>query len=294
MCSAKRTILNCTAAGIAACFLGGIATLALPSNAGAADRPSEVTVPTFWDPAHRMEKPDLSNIRAVRILVESEDPPFAFIGAEGLPTGFAVELGRAVCLELEVPCTVQTLRWDLLASGIESGLGDAIIGSFAVTSESRARFDFSSTFLTRPARFVVRRNSADLEMIPEGLAGKRVGVQEGTAHEAYLRAFFPGSVLHVYPTAEEARTAVKDGDIDALFEDGLRASLWLNGKTSENCCRFAGGPFTEARYFGEGLTVAVEPGNERLHEAFDFALARIQQNGTYREIFLRYFPVSFY
>ncbi len=40
--------------------------------------------------------------------------------------------------------------------------------------------------------------------------------------------------------------------------------------------------------------MAVEPGNERLREAFDFALARIQQNGTYSEIFLRYFPVSFY
>ena len=45
---------------------------------------------------------------------------------------------------------------------------------------------------------------------------------------------------------------------------------------------------------GEGLAIAVESGNGRLIDAFDFALARIQQNGTYREIYLRYFPVSFY
>ena len=273
---------------------GGLALMALPLGAAAVDLPATVAVPSFWDPAHRMEKPDLSDIRAVRILVEAENPPFAFIGADGLPTGFSVELARAICLELDVPCTVQTLSWDLLPGAIENGLGDAIMGSFAVTVDSRARFDFSNRYLTRPARFVVRRKGPEMEMIPEGLAGKRIAVREGTAHEAYLRAFFPGSVLHVYKTTEEARDAIKNGSVDALFDDGLNSSLWLNGSTSESCCRFAGGPFTEARYFGEGLAVAVAPGNETLLEAFNFALARVQQNGTYREIFLRYFPVSFY
>ena len=241
-----------------------------------------------------MEKPNLSEVRAVRILAESENPPFAFVGADGLPTGFSIELARAICLELEVPCTVQTLRWDYLAGGIEAGLGDAVIGSFAITPDSRARFDFSNRFLSRPARFVVQRKSAEMEILPEGLAGKRVGVQVGTAHEAYLRAFFPGSILFTYETEDEARAALKDGNVDALFADGLNSSVWLNGATSEDCCRFAGGPFTEARYFGEGLAIAVAPGDDKLREAFDFALARIQQNGTYREIFLRYFPVSFY
>ena len=281
-----RAIVNYIAAGVAVTLLS--------PGAHAVDLPAQVTVPSFWDPAHRMEKPDLSEVRAVRILVEAENPPFAFVGADGLPTGFSIELARAICVELDVPCTVQTLRWDLLPSGIESDLGDAIIGSLAVSADSRARFDFSNRFLTRPARFVVRNKGPELEMIPEGLAGKRIAVQRGTAHEAYLRAFFPGSVLHTYETADAARTALKNGDVEALFEDGLNASLWLNGSTSENCCRFAGAPFTEARYFGEGLTVAVAPGNDRLREAFDFALARIQQNGTFREIFLRYFPVSFY
>lgn len=279
---------------ILACLAIGVLALARTDAVRAVDTPAEVTVPSFWDQAHRMEKPDLSDVRTVRILVEAENPPFAFIGADGTPTGFNVELARAICLELDVPCTVQTLRWDLLPSGIDAGLGDAIIGSFAVTADSRARFDFSRRFLTRPARFMVKRSAAEWEMVPEGMAGRRIGVQAGTAHEAFLRAFFPGSVLHTYSSAEQARAALKDGKIDALFDDGLGASLWLNGKNSDNCCRFAGGAYTEPRYFGEGLAVAVKPGNETLRTAFDFALARIQQSGLYREIFLRYFPVGFY
>lgn len=276
------------------CILFGAAVFLAAPPVGAVDLPSEVTVPSFWDPSHRSEKPDLSNMRAIRILAESENPPFAFIGADGLPTGFSVELARAICVELEVPCTVQTLKWDYLPGGIDTGLGDAVIGSFAISADSRARFDFSNRFLTRPARFVVRGKEKEMEIFPEGLAGKRIAVQEGTAHEAYIRAFFPGSVLFTFETEDEARAALKDGKVDALFADGLNASIWLNGATSENCCRFAGGPFTEARYFGEGLAIAVEPGNDELRAAFDFALARIQEDGTYREIFLRYFPISFY
>lgn len=283
MHTAIRSALRCMA----------VAAL-LSAPAAAVELPADIAVPSFWDPAHRMEKPDLSDVRAIRFLVEAEDPPFAFIGAEGLPTGFSVEIARAICLELSVPCTIQPLRWDLLPDAIDTDIGDAIVGAFAIDGDSRARFDFSSRFLTRPARFAVKRDSAIADTIPKALTGRRIGVAAGTAHEAYLRTFFPGSVIFPFDTEEAARDALKRGVVDALFADGLNVSLWLNGSSSESCCRFAGGPFTESRYFGEGLAIAVAPGDERLVEAFDFALARIQQNGVYREIYLRYFPVSFY
>jgi|FEC22Drversion2_1045045.scaffolds.fasta_scaffold00064_6 polar amino acid transport system substrate-binding protein len=282
---------ECTRTGRLAAGLLMAAFCAAP----AAGQPAqEVAVPSFWDTAHRLEKPNLDDVRAIRFLVEAEDPPFAFIGADGHPTGFSVELARAICIELAVPCTVQPLRWDILADAIAGDIGDAVVGSFSIDGESRARFDFSTRFLTRPARFAVARNSPITDTIPETLGGRRIAVAEGTAHEAFLRAFFPGSAIATYRTESEARQALKSGTVELLFADGLNTSLWLNGTASQSCCRFAGGPFTESRYFGEGLAIAVKPGNDRLIAAFDFALARIQGNGTYREIYLRYFPVSFY
>ena len=276
-------------------LVAGLAVTALCTAAAATAQTSrDIAVPSFWDTAHRMEKPNLDDVRAIRFLVEAEDPPFAFVGADGLPTGFSVEIARAICIELSVPCTVQPLRWDILSEAIAGDIGDAVLGSFSIDGESRARFDFSTRFLSRPARFAVARNSSIAEVIPETTGGRRIAVVEGTAHEAYLRAFFPGSAIATYGSESEARQALKSGAAELLFADGLNTSLWLNGSASEACCRFAGGPFTESRYFGEGLAIAVESGNGRLIDAFDFALARIQQNGTYREIYLRYFPVSFY
>ena len=47
------------------------------------------------------------------------------------------------------------------------------------------------------------------------------------------------------PTPELAREALKKGEVDLLFGDGISLAFWLNGTDSQNCCLFRGGPFTE-------------------------------------------------
>ncbi len=279
---------------VAAALLFLAASVSAGAQALAFNAPEALRVPGFWDPAHRQEKPDLSSRGTVRFLTEAQSPPFSFIGADGLPTGFHVDLARAVCAELEIACTIQALRWDLLIDGIEARRGDAIIGGIAIDPATHARFDFSQRYLTRPARFVTRRSADVGTAVPEEMAGRKVAVVRGTAHEAYLRDFFLDADVTPFDDAPAARAALKGGEVDALFDDGLNLSLWLNGAASERCCVFRGGPYTESRYFGEGLAIAVAPGDDRLRRAFDYALGRVQQNGVYEEIYLRYFPVSFY
>lgn len=251
-------------------------------------------IPNFWDPVHRDEKPDLSNRPTIRFLVEAQNPPFSFIGADGLPTGFHVDLARAICLELELACTVQTLRWDLLVDGLDEDRGDAIIASLVIDEQSRTRYAFSQSFLTRPARFVTRRDAPASAMLPDDLAGRTIAVIGGTAHEAFLRDLFPRSEVTPFPGQNEARAALMAGEVDALFGDGLSLSLWLNGAASRNCCAFRGGPYLESRYFGEGFAVAVPPEDRLLQRAMNYALNRLHADGTYGEIYQRYFPVSFY
>ena len=79
-----------------------------------------------------------------------------------------------------------------------------------------------------------------------------------------------------------------------MFGDGVALAYWLNGTGSANCCVFRGGPFTESRYFGEGVGIAVKRGNENLRRALDYALFRVWEKGAYTDLYLRYFPISFY
>jgi len=251
-----------------------------------------MTVPGFWDPRRRPERPDLSRLTVIRFLTETDYPPFNYAGPDGNPAGFNVDLARLVCEEIKVQCTVQMRRFDTLIDALNKNEGDAVIASIAPTPPMRQKVDFSDPYYRAPARFVSRKDVAFDEIRPEALEGKKVGVVAGTAHEAYLKDLFTEAELHPYPSQEAARTALKKGEVDLLFGDGVSLAFWLNGTDSGGCCVFRGGPYTESRFFGEGIGIAVRRNNDLLRQAFNWALFRLWEKGRFTDLWLRYFPIS--
>lgn len=256
-------------------------------------RPPSVTIPNYWDPRRRPEKPAAGAVRAIRFMTEPDYPPFSFAAGDGSLIGFNVDLARALCEELAVPCTIQARDWETLIPALEEERGDAIVASLALSPDMRRRVALTDRYLANPARFVVPAGSELGEATAEILRGRRIASVEGTAHTAYLEAFFPRSEILAVDSAE-ARRLVREGEVDALFGDGIGLSFWLNGASSEECCRFAGGPFVENRFFGEGMAIGVRPNEDGLRRALNYALARLHETGVYQEIYLKYFPVSFY
>jgi polar amino acid transport system substrate-binding protein len=251
-----------------------------------------MAVPSFWDPRRRPERPDLSRINIIRFLTEIDYPPFNYTGPDGVPTGFNVELARSICEEIKVACTIQMRRFDTLLDALAKNQGDAVIASFAESPEIRKKVDFSDPYYRSPARFVSRRDLDIGQIKPQTLEGRRVAVVAGTAHEAYIKALFTEVELRPYSNADAARAALKKGEVDLLFGDGIALAFWLNGTDSGACCAFRGGPYLESRYFGEGVGIAVRQGNDLLRRAFNWALFQLWEKGRFTDLWLRYFPVS--
>ncbi len=283
--------------------LAGLIVLALVCDAGPAPAQSPtvpatppaataVPIPGFWDPRRRPELPDLSRISQIRFLTEVDYPPFNFAESDGSHAGFNIDLARMICEELKITCTIQMRRFDTLLDTLAQNRGDAVMASIAVTPETRARADFSDPYYRTPARFVARRDAASDDVRPENLEGKKVAVVAGSAHEAYLKALFTEAELRAYPTIDAARDALRSGAVDLLFGDGISLAFWLNGSDSAGCCAFVGGPFTESRFFGEGVGIAVRRGNDTLRLAFNWALYRLWDKGRFSDLWLRYFPIS--
>jgi polar amino acid transport system substrate-binding protein len=188
--------------------------------------------------------------------------------------------------------TIQLRRFDTLLQALGENRADAVIASLAVTPETRLRVDFSDPYYRATARFVARRDSTLRDAVPEAIEGKKIAILPRTAHEQYLKAFFTEAELKPYPTMEAARDALRKGEVDLLFGDGIALAFWLNGTDSANCCKFVGGAFTESRYFGEGVGIAVRRGNDTLRLAFNWALFRLWEKGRFTDLWLRYFPIS--
>jgi len=251
-----------------------------------------VAVPGFWDPRRRPERPDLSRLQTIRFLTETDYPPFDYAGPDGNPAGFNVDLARLLCDEIKVTCTIQARRFDTLLDALADNRGDAVIASIAPTAETRRRADFTDPYYRTPARFVARNDSGIGDVLPELVEGKKIAVVAGTAHEAFLKQMFTEAEVRSYPNADAARAALRNGDVDLLFGDGIALAFWLNGTDSGGCCAFRGGPFLESRFFGEGIGIAVKRGNDLLRQALNWALFRQWEKGSFTDLWLRYFPIN--
>ena len=253
-----------------------------------------VAIPSFWDPRAVPERPDVPTTRTIRFLTDDEFPPLSFAGPDGAPTGFSVELARAACERLGLTCTIQARRFDTLLDSLSEARGDVVVAAIPTTAALRQRFATTRAYFRTPARFAVRKEARPPEPDPKALEGRPVAVVAGTAHEAYLKTFFPLAAAKPFPDLAAAQAALRAGEVEYLFGDGLTLALWLGGAGSGDCCAFAGGPYLESRFFGEGIAFVLRKDDDTLRRAFDYALHRLYDEGKYAELYLRFFPVGIF
>lgn len=237
---------------------------------------------------------DLPRRLVLRFITEGDYPPFNFLDEEGQLTGFNVDLARAICLDAKAACDIQVKPWDELMLALRRNEADAVVAGHLVTAKALQQADFSAPYLFTPGRFAVRREADKREITPEGLEGERIAVIRGTTHEAYLKSFFRDSRIEVHPSSDSAREALADGKVNYLFDDGISLAFWLNGTLSRQCCEFRGGPFLEARYFGDGIAVAMKKGDRQMKAIVDGAIGNLRESGRLEELVGRYFPYRIY
>lgn len=263
--------------------------LCLPVGAYAQEDQPQATV--TGEPTRRV---------VIRFLTESDFPPFNFYDEDGVLVGFNVDVARAICVELSTACDIKVKPWDELLGALKTGQADAVIASHTVTPQALADVDFTDRYFHMPGRFAGKlgseesEDSDESEMTPETLEGKRIAVAKGTAHEAYLKAFFRSSDIRSYDSVDLARDGLIQGEVDYVFDDGVSLIFWLHGTASRRCCELKGGPYLEPKYFGDGVAIAVPKTDPQIKTLINTALTQLRANGRLQEIAERYFPVKVY
>jgi polar amino acid transport system substrate-binding protein len=165
-------------------------------------------------------------------------------------------ISRAICEELKISCTIQARRFDTLIDALNADQGD---GSWRRSASIRGRAlrSIFRAILSTPARFAALTTML-AEPDARKLARENRRRRGKSAHEAYLETFFPDTIRKPYDSQKALRDALAKGEIDTIFGDGISPSLWLDGQEGRNCCGFRGGPFIDARFFGDGVGIAVK------------------------------------
>ena len=229
--------------------------------------------------------------KGLRLITTEGYPPFNDRDKDGAPRGYHVELARLLCEELNIACTLKFVPFEQIPSLLKEGKADAALAGLAIHPALLADIGFSIAYLQRPARFV-RLADHPLAISPRDLEDQPVAVLGGTAHEAFLKAYFPGAKRIAVADLDDARTLLLDRKVVALFADAFQTAPLL--ALPDSPVVYAGNPYYDSHFFGDGMAIALQRKQAGLKNMMDYGLLKLAQKGRLAELYARHFPVDVY
>lgn len=249
-------------------------------------------VPRFRHVDPLAKPPDLKNLPVIRLMADSDFPPFSYRDSSGALTGFSIATANALCDELKVTCQFSARPYDGLLAALAAGEADALIAGFRLTPQMLQTTDATRPYYRSLARFAVKQDSPIATADARALEGKRLGAVAASAHESYLNANFSDATLAAFPDLGAAAQALQAGEIDALFADAAALMFWTLSPASDNCCRLAEGAYVDTESLSPGMSIFITREDRRLKALLDHGLDRLESSGVQAVIFRRFFPVS--
>lgn len=225
--------------------------------------------------------------REIRFAVAALFPPFQSRDSQGQMVGLNIDLGNALCQQLNVRCiwVDQVLVENFPA--LEARQFDAIMG-MAPTSKRRQWVNFTHDLYPFTTRLVARKTSG---LLPtrQSLKGKRVGVLLKSNREAFaLEKWAPaGVIVKSFWLNDELVRSLVAGEIDATLQGTVEIREALLDTVDGRDFDFLG-PAVSARLLGNGVAIALRKPDTALREELNHALEQLMHNGEYQRIIQPY------
>jgi len=230
--------------------------------------------------------------KAIRIAYREDAPPFSYKDKIGEPTGFMVDLCRAVAKKLAEQRNIPTLNVTYVPvtaadrfEAITQQKADLLCEPTSVTLSRREQVDFSIPTFLDGAGLMVR---ADGPKNLRALAGQKVGVLAGTTTEEALRNTLKEAGINADITAAkthgEGLAMLDEGKISAYFGDRSILLFLIKESKAPEKLRLADDYLSVEPY-----ALALPRGDSDFRLAVDRALSHIYRSGEIASIFQRTF-----
>lgn len=230
-----------------------------------------------------------AKIDQVRFAVDPTYPPFESKTPKGELVGFDIDLGNALCAQMQAKCVWVESQFDGMIPALKARKFDAILSDMGITEERLKQIDFTVPLYDTHTQLIARKGSGLLPTAAS-LKGKIVGVEQGTVQERYARAKWQPAGVQVVPYGDQAQVEsdLVSGRLDAVFTDAAQAANGFlkqpQGKNFE-----LAGPIVQDPIIGPGTAIGLRKGDAELKTALDNAFAEIKKNGTFDTLQKKYF-----
>ncbi|RMC33196.1 transporter substrate-binding domain-containing protein [Paracoccus alkanivorans] len=227
----------------------------------------------------------LADIKAEGKIITATDmhyAPFDML-SNGTYEGMTKDLFDEVAKEIGVEPVYQDIPWTAELPGLEVGKFDIVIAPVTITPERLERYTFTPPIADATVSLVKAKGNDDLQK-PEDIAGKTVGVQQGTAQFRQLQAYgeeLGGITIKEYGTTDEAYADLAAGRLDAVA-GSLPNLTYLVKNRPESFALFEPAQFGEPTYFA--WVLRKEEASESFAKAIEDAIAKMTEDGRIKAI----------
>lgn len=225
-------------------------------------------------------------IEAGKLIVGSDCdyPPFTYLEGEDA-AGFEFEVLSAICEVVGLECEYHSpLKFDTLCALVATGgTVDVAVSAITIEPDREETVDFTDPYFDSNQSITVLKDSGYTSS--DDLVGKNIAVQSGTTGEAWAKENIANAEVTAFDEAPAALAALQAGKADAVIID-LPVAVELLENSYDTC------EIVEAVPTGEQYGIAVSKENPGLTELLNIGLKAIQDNGTYQEIYDKYFTVG--
>ncbi len=261
-----------------------------PGDPASEDVPVATVAPTEETAAAPAPTPEPVSVFFVG--VNPEFRPFVFMDEAGNMVGFDIDLLNALSSTAGFEFGYINTSFGGLLQGISSDSFDAAISAITVTDERKRMVDFTEpyfgsgqavvSYLSAGQGLAVRTDNTTI-LGPDDLTeAVRVGVKANTTGERFVVDQTSGNFAR-YDEAYDALDALAAGEVDAVVLDTPVITHYIFQNPNAGI-KLSGGPVTEETY-----AIAVSKNEPELLAMLNDALAQIVSDGTYDQIFTKWF-----
>jgi len=207
-------------------------------------------------------------------------PPFEFRDSSNNLTGFDIDLLKAIGEAAGFNVKFESMQFDGMIPALQAGTVDGAISAMTIKPERAQVVDFSRPYYKSGLGIAVQESNTDITSF-ESLQGKNIASQIGTTG-AEKAGEVQGAQVRTFDNAPTALQELANGNVDAVVHDAP-AILYAIKSGNVRGLKVVGELLTE-EYYG----IPVPKGSPNL-ERINQGLTTILENGTYDEIYQKYF-----
>jgi len=230
-------------------------------------------------------------LKTLRFATEATYPPFETVTPAGQIQGFDIDVANAICATLKVKCEFINQPFDSLIPSLNVGKFDAIIAAMNITAERQKSVSFSQPYYKNSVSLVAITGQ-NIQPSKQTLAGKSIGVQQGTTIQEYLLSVYGDAVtVKGYASIQNAFIDLVTGRVNFVMGDTLTMQQWLK-EHGNGRFQIVGSPIYDTKYFGQGYGIAVKKDNTTTLKAINSALEQLTRSGKLNQIANKYFAAG--